>query len=225
MPNVIQVSNPIGTPPFNVYVCDVTNTYCYYATTFNSGTITFDAPVPLDNTSPILIKVIDNTGCEIFELYQCPVTLTPTPTLTVTPTTTTINPCNCIDIVNYTSSVIGYFDYIDCNGIQQTNIPVNPNLTYYVCGSNPTNIFGLIVNVGIACVGGNCVPIPSVTPTSSLTPTPTLTPTITPTNTPTNTITPTITPTETITPTPASTETSTPTPTITPTETITPTPT
>ena len=60
MSNVIQISNPSGTPPFNVYVCDVTNTYCYFATTFNGGTISFNAPVPLNNTTPILIKIIDS---------------------------------------------------------------------------------------------------------------------------------------------------------------------
>lgn len=64
------------------------------------------------------------------------------------------------------------------------------------------------------CIGRNVYgPVPTPTPTASITPTPTNTPTntVTPSNTPTNTITPTVTPTNTNTPTNTATQTKTPT--------------
>ena len=171
MPQVVNILTSTGIPPYDIFVCDITNTFCYLVANGVTLPYLFTVPAPLDTSTSVIIKLIDSTGCEFFELYQCPVTPTPTVTLTQTPTSTTINPCNCIDVVNFTSSVIGYFDYVDCNGVQQYSIPVNPGLTYYVCGSNPTNVIGLVANTGIPCVGGSCFPVPSVTPTPTLTPT------------------------------------------------------
>ena len=59
MPNQITLTVSTGTPPYNIFVCDVTNTYCYPAATFGGGTITFDSPYPLEYTTPILIKIVD----------------------------------------------------------------------------------------------------------------------------------------------------------------------
>ena len=229
MSQIVDILTSTGTAPYEVYVCDVTNTFCYLVANGVTLPYQFTVPSPLDTSTSVIIKLIDTDGCETFELYQCPITPTPTPTPTLTPTQTQTIPCNCINVVNFTSSVIGYFDYVDCNGNQQTNIPVSPGLTYYVCGSNPTNPIGVVVYQGLPCVNGNCFPIPSVTPTSTVTPTITPTISLTPTNTPTNTTTPTETPTSTptntptITPTTTVTETPTPTPTPSITNTITPT--
>lgn len=68
----ITISGTTGTPPYDVFVCDTTNTYCYlvsggtYITTY-----TFQVPPPLNNVNSLLIKLIDSTGCELFNFYEC----------------------------------------------------------------------------------------------------------------------------------------------------------
>ena len=156
MSQVVDILTSTGTAPYDVYVCDVTNTFCYLVANNVTLPYQFTVPPPLDTSTSVIIKLIDSDGCETFELYQCPITPTPTPTITTTPTTTLINPCNCLSIVNPTTTAIGFFDYIDCNGLLQTNIPVSPGLTQYFCGSNPTNISGLFVYIGLPCVNGSC---------------------------------------------------------------------
>ena len=171
MSNVIQISDPTGTPPFNVYVCDITNTYCYFATTFGGGTITFDSPAPLEYTTPILIKIIDSQLCESFQYYQCVPSPTPTPTPTLTPTAT--GPCTCCCLaVSCNNGDGGSFAYTDCYGNVIGNVLVAGNSIVYYCGSNVTNLSNVVVNYGSPCVDGTCV-LPIPTSTSTPTPTPT----------------------------------------------------
>ena len=179
MPNVIQISNPSGTPPFSVYVCDITNTYCYSATTFNGGTITFNAPQPLDDTTPILIKIIDGLGCESFQYYQCVPTATPTPTPTLTPTAT--GPCICCCIaVSCENGDGGSFTFTDCFGNVIGNVEVPGNSIVYYCGSNVINLVNVTLDYGLPCVDGGCVLpiIPTNTPTETIGFTLTSTPTL-----------------------------------------------
>lgn len=72
MPQQITITGVTGTPPYDVYVCDITNTYCYLVSggTYIS-TYTFQVPTPLSNVGSLLIKLIDSTGCEIFNYYEC----------------------------------------------------------------------------------------------------------------------------------------------------------
>ena len=68
----IIISGVTGNPPYDVFVCDTTNTYCYlvsggtYITTY-----TFQVPPPLNNVGSLLVKLIDSTGCELFNFYEC----------------------------------------------------------------------------------------------------------------------------------------------------------
>ena len=88
--NTIEITGATGTPPYSVYVCDSTLTYCYVVTesTMIPPTFIFDVPPPLDVVSPLIVKIIDANGCETFESYSCPPTPTPTPTVTPTQTVT-----------------------------------------------------------------------------------------------------------------------------------------
>ena len=211
MSQFVDITTSTGVAPYDVYVCDITNTFCYVVATGVTLPYQFYVPAPLDNVSQLIVKLVDSLGCEFFESYQCP-TPTPTPSPTCFANQYQIwvgGPCT--------------FNLLDCSsGITGTYTTTSGG-TYNVCSSLPP------VSVGSCPYGpviflGPCptlTPTPTITPTvtstSSITPTTTSTPTVTP------TITPTITPTETPTLTPTNTETPTPTPTVT--ETATPTPT
>ena len=179
MPNQITLTVSTGTPPYQVFVCDITNTYCYFATTFGGGTITFDSPAPLEYTTPILIKIVDSLNCETFEFYQC--VPTPTPSLTPTLTPTATGPCSCCCIeVSSNNSSGGTFTYTDCFGNVFNDVFVPPYSTVYYCGSNVTNLVNAALNYGSPCVEGSCTSIiPCSTPvTTNLYVTQTPTPTI-----------------------------------------------
>ena len=213
MSQFVDITTSTGVAPYDVYVCDITNTFCYVVATGVTLPYQFYVPAPLDNVSQLIVKLVDSLGCEFFESYQCP-TPTPTPSPTCFANQYQIwvgGPCT--------------FNLLDCSsGITGTYTTTSGG-TYNVCSSLPpvsvwSCPYGPVIFLG-PCP--TLTPTPTITPTvtstSSITPTTTSTPTVTP------TITPTITPTETPTLTPTNTETPTPTPTVTETATPTPTPT
>jgi hypothetical protein len=195
MSQSIDILTSTGVPPYDVYVCDVTYTFCYVVATGVTLPYQFFAPPPLDDVSQLIVKLIDSTGCVFFEPFQCP-TPTPTPSPTCFANQYQIwvgGPCT--------------FNLLDCSsGITGTYTTTSGG-TYNVCSSLPP------VSVGYCPYG----PVIFLGPCPTLTPTPTVTPTLTPTPSITSTITPTVTITPTITPTVTITKTPTPTPTITPT--------
>ena len=207
MSQFVDITTSTGVAPYDVYVCDITYTFCYVVATGVTLPYQFYVPAPLDNVSQLIVKLVDSTGCVFFEPYQCP-TPTPTPSPTCFANQYQIwvgGPCT--------------FNLLDCSsGITGTYTTTSGG-TYNVCSSLPP------VSVGYCPYG----PVIFLGPCPTLTPTPTMTPTITPTITltssitPTPTVTPTITVTSTKTPTPTPTITITKTPTQTPTPTITPT--
>ena len=61
----VNITSIVGTPPFNVWVCDSTsnnNTCLYIATTINNS-YSFDLPIEFQNASVYCIKIIDAEGC------------------------------------------------------------------------------------------------------------------------------------------------------------------
>jgi len=71
MPNQVNIVSLSGTPPFNIYVCDATITYCYFVQTIVGAPYIFNVPSPLDSTTPIILKVIDFNNCENIYLLNC----------------------------------------------------------------------------------------------------------------------------------------------------------
>lgn len=73
MARQIQIISITGTPTYDIYVCDITNTYCFpvSASTTISPFQVFDVPPPLDNVDSILLKLIDSNGCEKFVYLDC----------------------------------------------------------------------------------------------------------------------------------------------------------
>jgi hypothetical protein len=73
MPHQITISGVSGTSPYDVYVCDVTNTYCFLISggTTIPPSFTFEPVYPLNNVDSLLVKLIDSNNCEIFNYYEC----------------------------------------------------------------------------------------------------------------------------------------------------------
>ena len=168
-----------GTGPYDIYACDITNTFCFLVSGNTTFPITFNVPTELYGVNKFIVKVIDQYGCQRFKVCDCQgigdtcLIMTedlfdlftedgfglqmeycpPDPTPTPTPVPTN---CNCIGITN-SDIVMGYFDYTTCDGIFESTIPVSPGTTYYVCGSNPTNLIGVTSIVGEPCVNNSCV--------------------------------------------------------------------
>lgn len=174
---LVELISLSGTAPYDVYVCDITITYCYLvATSVSTVPQSIDLPSFLTGVSSIIVKIIDSLGCEEFYLIPClqptpsnTVTPSVTPTLTVTPSNR-IYPCNCIQYDNSGSGDdIGY-SYIDCDGVLVTDVAASGDV-FNVCGSNPTSDdIKMSFTVGSECVGNTCGRGPiGITPT----PTPT----------------------------------------------------
>lgn len=157
----ITITGTTGVPPLQIEVCDITNTTCVIVTgsTTIPPSFTFDVPSPLNNVTSILVKIVDSNGCEIFQVYSC-LTPTPTPTVTPTPTPTPTNLCYCI-VVQNSGITDGYFDYVDCSGNQQTNVPIQGGITYYACGNNPTNEINVTTTINGFCGSNQSCPTPT----------------------------------------------------------------
>lgn len=57
-----------GTPPYSFYICDEYGNNCQYLGV-SGGTFT---PTPLLQTATtVMVKVIDSTNCEFFEIVSC----------------------------------------------------------------------------------------------------------------------------------------------------------
>lgn len=73
MSQVVDILTSTGVAPYTVYVCDITNTFCYFVANGVTLPYQFTVQPPLDVATSIIIKLIDFDGCETFELYTCPI--------------------------------------------------------------------------------------------------------------------------------------------------------
>ena len=166
---LIEISGVTGTGLYDIYLCDITLTYCYlmlpsvtipptqsfYLPSSLPNIYPPPATISFENADSVIVKIIDvNSGCEIFKLYTCDLFPTPTPTLTPTPTSTPSN-CKCITVTNSTIFT-GSFYYTNCSGVTVPPISISPGLTLYFCGSNPVIITSCSATVGSPCVSGVC---------------------------------------------------------------------
>ena len=166
---VIQINSVSGTPPYDVYVCDPTITYCYFVSDDVSVfPLLIDLPIQLIGINSVVVKMIDSNGCEIFYNIACQlptpsITVTPSYTPTPTPTQTVFgNNCQCIQFDNSGGGEdIGY-QYTACNGVVITDTALDGQIICR-CGSNPSgnNIKLFITILGTCnsiCQSGNCPP-------------------------------------------------------------------
>lgn len=73
MANIIQINSISGNSPYDVYVCDITLTYCYLVTGSTSipTPYQFVVPPPLTNVTSLILKIVDSLGCEKFVVLSC----------------------------------------------------------------------------------------------------------------------------------------------------------
>lgn len=89
----IVINTISGSPPYDIYVCDINQIYCELTLTGVTSvppSISFTAPSAFTYSPIVLIKIIDSSGCTTTETYTC-LSQTPTPSVTVTPSITSTN--------------------------------------------------------------------------------------------------------------------------------------
>ena len=195
-------------------------------------------PTPTQTATPTLTPTKTPTPTPTISVTPT-ISLTPSVTATKTPTPTPsqsspsfhkylVQQCNSLN--SYTIGVSGV--YLTQGSVYQLSVQGGPTLCYTIVAPFESTLYYLatiVTGPWQNCVECSASPLPTptptstvtptVTPTSTVTPTPSVTSTITPTPSITPSITPSVTATSTITPTPTRTVT----PTITPTSTVTPT--
>lgn len=68
MSTFININIIAGQPPFNIYLCDNPITTCVYINTITSFPYEFQIPVIMEGQNDYTLKVIDNNGCESFQI-------------------------------------------------------------------------------------------------------------------------------------------------------------
>jgi surface protein len=172
---VIQITSLTGHSPYDITICDVTNTYCYLGISgATSAPLTINIPTELTNVQEVLVVITDSLGCSEIQYHYCDEPK-PSQTPTTTPTPSPTPPlCNCISFEN-TSGVTLNYSYTNCNG-EFFNGDIYSATTLFVCGHNPSADSGVIINISSDICIDNVCPGPTPTPTTTPTPTPTLLP-------------------------------------------------
>ena len=149
-----------GTPPFQISLCDMTNTFCYIVgIDVTSFPVTLTVPPPLQNVNQMLVSIKDAYYCNTFQTLSF---LTPTPTPTPTPTATPIiSDCRCIVLDNSMNTLDYDFSLNLCNGSLLEGV-IYSGTTLYYCGNSPSVEPEVGVTIGDSCSSGTC---PTPTPT------------------------------------------------------------
>jgi hypothetical protein len=61
----VNINGITGQSPYDIYVCQVDGTGCFYMLTTSSTSLSFIIPTPYDESSSYLLKVIDSNECII----------------------------------------------------------------------------------------------------------------------------------------------------------------
>ncbi len=98
MSQVIEITNVNGSGTYDVYLCDITLTYCFLISGATSipPTVSFELPsslpnpnsppatITFDGATSVIVKIVDtSTGCEKFMVYDCGEPPTTTTTTTI----------------------------------------------------------------------------------------------------------------------------------------------
>ena len=61
----ITINAVSGVSPYNVYICQVDGTGCFYIDQTSTIPFTFDIPTPYNLSTEYMVKIIDAEGCSI----------------------------------------------------------------------------------------------------------------------------------------------------------------
>lgn len=61
----VNISSIVGSPPFDIYICQSGGTDCFYVSTIDSSSYEFEIPEPYNYSSSYMLKIVDNVGCII----------------------------------------------------------------------------------------------------------------------------------------------------------------
>jgi hypothetical protein len=61
----LTISSITGQSPYEVYLCQVDGTGCFYINEITSTPYSFIIPPPYDTSTQYMIKIIDDFGCII----------------------------------------------------------------------------------------------------------------------------------------------------------------
>jgi len=83
----VTINDISGQTPYDIYVCQVDGTGCFYISTITNSSFpyTFDIPAPNDTSANYMIKAIDANNCVISGASSVNFFVTPTPTPSSTP--------------------------------------------------------------------------------------------------------------------------------------------
>jgi hypothetical protein len=155
----VTINDISGQTPYDIYVCQVDGSGCFYISTITDSSFpyVFEIPAPYNSSPNYLIKVIDANDCIISGATGV-VTPIPslTPTISVTPT---INPTPTNTPTNTTTPSITPTNTVT-PGLTPTNTPTNTSTPTITPTITPTN-----------------TATTTQTPTITSSPTPTQTPT------------------------------------------------
>lgn len=59
----ISISAISGVSPYDVYVCQSGGTSCFYISEITSVPYTFEIPIPYDQSTSYMVKIVDAEGC------------------------------------------------------------------------------------------------------------------------------------------------------------------
>lgn len=59
----ITIGGITGVSPYDVYLCQGDGTGCFYIDEISTTPYTFNIPVPYDQSTEYMIKIIDAEGC------------------------------------------------------------------------------------------------------------------------------------------------------------------
>lgn len=83
----VTINDISGQTPYDIYVCQVDGSGCFYISTITDSSLpyVFDIPVPYDTSANYMIKAIDANNCIISGTSNVSYSVTPTPTPSTTP--------------------------------------------------------------------------------------------------------------------------------------------
>lgn len=67
MPTQVTINSITGAQPYDVWICNNTQSSCLYVDTITTVPYEFNIPLLLDGQTEFKLKIVDNNGCTVYE--------------------------------------------------------------------------------------------------------------------------------------------------------------